>query len=446
MTEHMSRRAVLTAAGLAATASVVGARVAFADAGSAPGKQQARVEFHGWRSAKQWAEGEAAGVAPTAGGRAGIVIDKAIDIVEYADPHTGETSEWEIATWTSPVRELDFGAGQLIASWNVDTPKGSFLKIEAKGSYPDDTETPWYVMGVWAFSDEDIIRTSVDDQSDDRSYIDADTFVVSDPAADGLKTYQLRLTLHRKPGTDITPTVWGAGAMTSLIPDRFEVPASTPGAAAGIELDVPRYSQMIHQGQYPEYGGGGQAWCSPTSSQMIIESFGRKPTAEDLAWVDPAIEDPQICHAARYTFDKAYDGCGNWPFNAAYASSYEDMDAIVTRLSSLDDVEKLVEAGFPVITSQSFLEEELDGAGYGTPGHLMTVIGFTAEGDVIANDPASSSNDAVRNVYKRRQFENIWLRTKRKDADGNVKSGSGGVCYLYKPTDKQWPDLPGIAN
>ncbi len=31
------------------------------------------------------------------------------------------------------------------------------------------------------------------------------------------------------------------------------------------------------------------------------------------------------------------------------------------------------------------------------------------------------------------QFENIWLRTKRKNADGKTVSGSGGVCYLYFP-------------
>lgn len=34
----------------------------------------------------------------------------------------------------------------------------------------------------------------------------------------------------------------------------------------------------------------------------------------------------------------------------------------------------------------------------------------------------------------RRQFENIWLRTKRHDANGRVRSGTGGVCYLYFPT------------
>jgi hypothetical protein len=54
---------------------------------------------------------------------------------------------------------------------------------------------------------------------------------------------------------------------------------------------------------------------------------------------------------------------------------------------------------------------------------------------VIANDPFSPSDAAVRRVYKRREFENIWLRTKRYNASGKVVSGTGGVCYLYFPAD-----------
>jgi len=30
-------------------------------------------------------------------------------------------------------------------------------------------------------------------------------------------------------------------------------------------------------------------------------------------------------------------------------------------------------------------------------------------------------------------MENIWLRTKRYDANGQVRSGTGGVCYVYWP-------------
>lgn len=55
---------------------------------------------------------------------------------------------------------------------------------------------------------------------------------------------------------------------------------------------------------------------------------------------------------------------------------------------------------------------------------------------MIANDPASPSNAAVRRVYKRAEWEKIWLRTKRYNASGKVVSGTGGVCYLY------WPARP----
>lgn len=223
---------------------------------------------------------------------------------------------------------------------------------------------------------------------------------------------------------------WARWARTS--PTASRSAASAPGLV-GRELVVPRYSQEIHKGQYPEYDNGGEAWCSPTSSQMIVEHWGRKPTQQQLSWVNPDYADPQVCHAARYTFDYQYEGCGNWPFNAAYAATYRDLQGIVTRLSSLTDAERLVHAGIPVITSQSFLKTELDGAGYGTAYHLMTIVGFTKNGDIIANDPASPDNAAVRHIYKRRQFENIWLRTKRKNADGKVVGGSGGVCYLYFP-------------
>ncbi|BFO19812.1 hypothetical protein SHKM778_62000 [Streptomyces sp. KM77-8] len=72
----------------------------------------------------------------------------------------------------------------------------------------------------------------MDDQSDGRSSIWTDTFSVDD-AASGLRlaSYRLRLTLHRRPGTRLSPTVWRAGAMGSDVPDRFTVPASEPGLA-----------------------------------------------------------------------------------------------------------------------------------------------------------------------------------------------------------------------
>lgn len=442
MTRPTSRRTVLAAA--IAAAAGAGAAASAAQAAAPSGTSRSRssspaaaslVDNRFWTTYSDWRSGTADGTRAVAGRRAGLVISAPAGTADYTDPHAGTSATWEYATWTSPVHRSAVPATEVIASWNAHTPQGTWIQIELRGSYSDGTDTPWYVMGRWAAGDTDIRRTSVDDQTDGRSTIWTDTFSLDDPAS-GLRlvSYRLRLTLYRTPGSRITPTVHRIGAMASDVPDRFTVPATEPRVVR--ELAVPRYSQNVHVGEYPEYDNGGEAWCSPTSSQMIIEYWGRRPTAEDLAWVKPGIADPQVCHAARQTFDYQYEGCGNWPFNAAYASTYRDMSAAVTRLGSLTELEALIGAGIPVITSQSFFKGELTGAGYGTSGHLMTVIGFTAEGDVIANDPASPDNDAVRHVYLRREWENIWLRTKRYDANGAVRGGTGGVCYVY------WPALP----
>ncbi|MEU7137263.1 peptidase C39 family protein [Streptomyces sp. NPDC046261] len=448
------RRTVLAAA-LAVTAAaspLSSVASAFAAArGGGPERPAGSVDYRAWTTFPQWAGGRGAGTRVLGGDRPGLVLDRPIGTLEYRDPHTGTTGRWEYATWLSPVSALPAPATEIVVSWNARTPAGTWLQTELRATYTDGTRSPWYVMGRWTSGDAagDIRRTSVDGQGDKKSSVSTDTLAVDDPAS-GLRlaSYELRLTLHRKPGSRLTPTVWRLGAMGSDIPDRFTVPASRPGEGAGHKLRVPRYSQEIHKGQYPEYDNGGEAWCSPTSSQMVLEYWGRRPTAEDLAWVNPAYADPQVCHAARHTYDYQYKGCGNWPFNAAYAATYHDFQAVVTRLRSLNEAERLVKAGIPLITSQSFLASELDGAGYGTAGHLMCVVGFTEEGDVIANDPASPSNAAVERVYKRRQFETIWLRTKRHNAQGEVRSGTGGICYLYfplRPTTRQARALASVG-
>jgi len=424
---HAALRCCVIAMSMALTAGLSGQAAAApaADRPTRPKQDGAPVDYHQWRTAQEFRAGAAEGTGPALEG--GVRITESIGTIEHPEPELGTTRTYEYARWTSPVHEQGFDASQLVASWNATTPAGTWLLVELRGRTEDGADTRWYGMGRWASGDGDIRRTSLADQSDEYGSVDVDTFSAANGTA--LRGYQLRVTLYRAEGSAATPTVTMIGAMTSAIPDRFEVPTSPPAGAWGIELPVPPYSQNIHTGEYPEYGGGGEAWCSPTSTEMVVEYWGKRPSDEDLAWVDPSYVDPSVDHAARFTYDLAYDGTGNWPFNTAYAATF-GLSAHVTRLGSLAELEGYIARGVPVITSQSFLAEELDGANYSTSGHLMVVIGFTEDGDVIANDPASSGNDAVRNVYQRAQFENVWLRTKRHLSGGGIGSGSGGVAYI----------------
>jgi hypothetical protein len=226
--------------------------------------------------------------------------------------------------------------------------------------------------------------------------------------------------------------------VASAIPSSTSVRTSRPGVARGVVLPVPQLSQMVHQGHYPAYGGGGEAWCSPTSTAMVLGYYGAQPTADETAWAG-GHADRVVDHVARMTFDYRYDGTGNWPFNTAYAAT-RTHKAFVTRFGSLRGVERLVKAGVPVITSLTFGPGQLSGAPISsTNGHLLVVVGFTAEGDVVVNDPAASTNASVRRTYDRGQFENAWL--KRGPA-----GGSGGIGYVIHDKAHPLPAGAGAAS
>jgi hypothetical protein len=163
---------------------------------------------------------------------------------------------------------------------------------------------------------------------------------------------------------------------------------------------------------------------------MVLGYYGRLPSASSYAWVGRRT-DPWVDEVARRTYDAAYEGTGNWPFNTAYAAS-RGLSAFVTRLRSLAEAESLVAAGIPVITSVSFSSGQLAGAPISsTAGHLLVVVGFTSSGDVVVNDPAASTGSGVRRTYDRAQFERAWL------------GGSGGTAYVIHDAAHPLPPSPG---
>ncbi|NJP67772.1 C39 family peptidase [Streptomyces spiramenti] len=406
------------------------------------------VELHVTKGAAGWSEGVHEGTTARTGPRAALVPGRPSSTLERRDAR-GAEQRWRSARWTSPEQRLTVPATELVVSWNADVPRGCWVRVEVRATRSDGPRTPWYPVADWAATDEDIAPASAEPARDDATAMDTDTLAVrADAAAGGVRltAFRVRLTLCRRPGARAAPAVRRLAVMASAVPDRDAPPPSPPGEASGVELAVPPLSQYAHEGRYPHYNGGGAAWCSPASLRMVLAAFGRHPERSALAWVEPGHDDPDVCHAARRTFDHRWGGCGNWPFNTAHAASYRDMNAVVTRLESLTAAEGLLAAGLPLITSQSFEEGELPGAGYATAGHLMVLSGFTADGDVVAHDPAGRSRGTVRRVYPRRAFETVWLRTTRRRADGSAGTGSGGICYVLWPEEADARRLRALAR
>jgi hypothetical protein len=316
-------------------------------------------------------------------------------------------------SWTTPWTTPGFALTRLIPSWSARTPGDSRVRVEVRGR-TDTTTSSWDTIATWAAGDQHFHRTTYGSQDDDLGSVNVDTWVVPD----GVRSYQLRVTLVRAGGQKASPRVDMVGAMASLLPAVDSVKTSRPGPARGIVLDVPRYSQMLHTGHYPKYGNGGEAWCSPTSTSMVLGYYDALPKPSAYSWVPKGHVDPWVDYAARMTYDYEYDGTGNWPFNTAYAARLAG-HAYVTRLRSLREAESYIVDGIPLVASIAFGKGELDGAPISsTNGHLLVIVGFTKSGDVVVNDPAAATNAGVRRTYDRGQFENAWI------------PASGGTVYV----------------
>jgi hypothetical protein len=324
-----------------------------------------------------------------------------------------------------------FAFTELVASWAARTPGDSWLEVEVRGRNSKGVTSSWDLLGRWAAGDKFVRRTSVTPQADDLASVDVDTWKVE--GTGGLVSWQLRLSLYRKAGTR-GPSVSAMGAMTSRLPRVASVAVSKPSSKVGTEIEVPAYSQMTHHGHYPQWGGGGEAWCSPTSTSMVLSYYDALPRPSAYRFVPGGHPAPWVDYAARRTYDAAYEGTGNWPFNTAYAAPLAG-HAFVTRLRSLREAETFVAAGIPLVASVSWGAGELTGAPVSSSnGHLLVIVGFTAGGDPVVNDPAAKSASGVRRVYHRAEFENAWLPK------------SGGIVYVIHDDAHPLPDPPAQAN
>ena len=281
---------------------------------------------------------------------------------------------------------------ELIPSWNALTPAGSSLTLEVRPA----GASRFYSFGTWQSAAG---RSSLDGQSDSFGQMLTDTLRLAKPST----AFEYRLTLQAK---SARPSLSLLAFNTSRRSERLSGLGASGNRALWNKLvEVPQRSQMV-------YKNGGEVWCSPTSTSMILSYYGVNISVPD---------------AAKATYDTAYDGTGNWPFNTAFAAE-QGLRALVTRLPNLRGAEAYIAAGIPLGVSLGWKKGELPGAAIAeSSGHLMVLVGFDTLGNPVLNDPAAPGDAGVRRTYPRAAFEKLWL------------SHSGGLVYLISKPGQALP-------
>ena len=305
-------------------------------------------------------------------------------------------SEHFIADGVQGTRTFAHGAVEtapfdsLVLSWNLlgPAPMGGAFRVQVR------------VAGEWwprekgrtmAIASEGKLG-SVRQPDDEMTHVEIDTFLVKGPRpADAF-----RLSADLPEGSFIH----SMGAAHYLAAAKSARVVDTARSAAwGMTLDVKPRSQLSED---PKIAS---RICSPTSTAMALEYLGSPIPTKDFA--------------AR-VYDPSAELYGNWSINAARAGELVG-EAFVAHFDTFAEIEREIEAGRPVVLSHSWSAGELTGAPIASSkGHLIVVVGFTRDGDVVVNDPAAKPNE-VRRVYPRRELFHTWQH------NGN------GIVYVFRP-------------
>jgi uncharacterized protein YvpB len=294
---------------------------------------------------------------------------------------------------TSPEIDPGIGWDEMVVSWNAEP--SSTLRIEAKSVYPDH-DTKWYVMGLWSADPSRAPRESVVKQKDEDGDVETDTLVMKRIGGQVLIRVTFGVDENGRGGEGESRGKCLRFLGLSFLETKAKPTHAKPNRKAwGRELMVPEKSQLAYS--------GGNGWCSPASSCMVMDYWAKKLNRTELAKDVPEV--------AAGVNDPNWPGTGNWPFNTAYAGSFSGMRAYVTRLADISELEDWIAAGIPVVCSVSYRLLHEKGK---SDGHVVVCTGFTKEGDVIINDPwcHPDKGERPRCVCPRVNMVKAWVVSK----------------------------------
>lgn len=340
------------------------------------------------------------------GAKAGLAVENGV--LKLSNP--ARQGDDFVGVLTSKPVATSISYNTLIPSWDARTPPGTSVTMLVRVRY-GDRWSDWMSLGSYSASE----RGGSTSPTHPGWKVDVDT--ISSRNGELADAYQYRLRLYSEV-RDRGPFVRRVALVSSKTGRHGDsINVGNLERTWGKSLNLPRRSQYDYE--------AGAAWCSPTALSMVTTYWGIRYNDNTWKKTPPTV--------ARGVYDAGAEIWGNWPFNTAY-SSHLNLKSSVSRFNSLQQVERWIDVGIPVIASvawdNSYGDRRLNNASIprATYGHLLVIVGFTRAGNVIVNDSATSPSSQARRVYDRAQFARAWLNTER------WRGGrSDGVVYLVHP-------------
>ena len=331
------------------------------------------------------------------------------------------------AFYLSQVFETEKPFNDLIASWNAETPEGSFVEIFGRVWIPEydgwtdpdgisyDGWSDWISWGKWS----PYIARSCPHQQDSHPRKDseeADGWVYANSRYCGgdsslnvrgsmtASAFQLKAVLHADENCEKLPSLRLLAATWKNTNDPdwqsdCSYPEEPVEPAASVLLDTPALSQMVRD---PDYGN---VICSATSITMLMNGQGADLLPEDVTLVN---------------YDYAFGGNGNWSFTCAAAGAF-GYESYVS-YASFEAIRQELTKGYAVALSVKYSNKPdddqpyLENAPQRVGGHLITIVGyyFSQElGEYVycSNDPAAKTDaEVAHREYRESQLDKCWYR------------------------------------
>lgn len=281
-----------------------------------------------------------------------------------------------IKTETSVIFRPDFPFSSLVLSSNFRAAEDGCLLLEAQVCQ-NGQWSGFFKLGLLSAQ----FKRSFPPQEDSFGRVETDELCLAAPA----EAYRFRL----KYAADVSVLgLWACGVRASFAYDA-RAASRLPGGAFCKEVEP--ISQMLQN------HADRRRICSPTSLCMALNSLGIAVPLETVL---------------QNVFDQTTAIYGNWVFNTAAACAC-GAQAFVRRFSALEELKDFVTPDSLVVASIAYKKGELDGAPMeSTPGHLVLIRGWE-EGNILAADPAASTEENVLRAYDARQFAQAWLLNKQ---------------------------------